>query len=300
MRDASLADGNSASDPSTTKYRRDSSVCCTTRSSTQNRVQAFGQTHARRFDLFDPQAPFLQTGDVPLHSNHNPQPVARLLAEIPVATERIHFTHVTDDRHRLCPACCARGVGDGAGVRLFWRAQAYVPSINGVPPIYVLPAGDTLFETLTPLSGQQRLSAARRRSEACRSGDLEQRSTGRWQELRSQRGRLPGESYLSRPPDAALSASRIGVLHELRAPDQRFRCHNAFRDGSLAQQADWRLGGSFCCVPKTVEAEPECRSQTNPSRRRQSYLARVCCVVAGRRCSRSASAHCATAGAPDR
>jgi len=114
----------------------------------RNRLQAFEKNHAGRFDLFDPQAPFLQTGDVPLHSNHNPQPVARLFAEIPVATERVHFTHVTDDRHRICPACCARGLvtvpafasSGGSGMR---------PSINGVPPIYVLPAGDTLFETLT-------------------------------------------------------------------------------------------------------------------------------------------------------
>ena len=75
-----------------------------------NRLQAFEKNHAGRFDLFDPHAPFLQTGDVPLHSNHNPQPVARLFAEIPVATERVHFTHVTDDRHRICPACCARGL----------------------------------------------------------------------------------------------------------------------------------------------------------------------------------------------
>ena len=114
----------------------------------RDRVQAFANRFAARFNLFDAHAPFLQTGDVPLRSNHNPQPVARLFAEIPVATERSHFTHTSDDSHRVCPACCARGLvtvpafASSGGGRLR-------PSINGVPPIYVLPDGDTLFETLT-------------------------------------------------------------------------------------------------------------------------------------------------------
>lgn len=122
------------------------------------RLQQFGDAYAQRFDLFHPDAPFLQTGDVPLDDWQkpakgqqrawgDPQPVARLFAEVPVATERTHFHHVTDEDHRLCPACCARGLvtvpafasSGGAGIR---------PSINGVPPIYVLPVGDNLFETL--------------------------------------------------------------------------------------------------------------------------------------------------------
>ncbi len=121
-------------------------------------ITAFEQQHGSRFDLFDPKAPFLQTGDVPLdgwkkpakgQKNNwgDPQPIARLFAEVPVATERTHFYHVTDDDHYYCPACCARGLvtvpafasSGGAGIR---------PSINGVPPVYVFPAGDTLFETL--------------------------------------------------------------------------------------------------------------------------------------------------------
>ncbi len=120
-------------------------------------IQKFKQAHEARFDLFDPDKPFLQTGDVRLdgrqpsgkqNAQSNAQPVARLFAEVPVATERTHFNHVTDESHRCCPACCARGLvtvpafasSGGAGMR---------PSINGVPPVYVLPVGDTLFETLT-------------------------------------------------------------------------------------------------------------------------------------------------------
>lgn len=151
------------------------------------KISTFGVQHVARFDLFHPNTPFLQTGDVPLDAWHKPeklkakkasasaqpqqsdllaepaaqmeQPsastaawiepksVAYLLAEVPTATNRAHFHHVTDDDHHLCPACCVRGLitlpafatSGGAGIR---------PSINGVPPVYLLPVGDTLFHSL--------------------------------------------------------------------------------------------------------------------------------------------------------
>jgi CRISPR system Cascade subunit CasA len=122
------------------------------------RLEAFAAHHAARFDLFHPTAPFLQTGDVPLdgwrkpekgqkYDWSDPKPIAALFAEVPVETNRAHFHHVIDTDHQVCPACCARGLltipafasSGGAGIR---------PSINGVPPIYVLPAGATLFESL--------------------------------------------------------------------------------------------------------------------------------------------------------
>lgn len=122
------------------------------------RLVQFAAAHAERFELFHPTAPFLQTGDVPLDGWRkpgkgqkndwgDPKPVAVLFAELPAETNRSHFQHVTDESHQLCPACCARGLitipsfasSGGAGIR---------PSINGVPPIYVLPAGEDLFESL--------------------------------------------------------------------------------------------------------------------------------------------------------
>ncbi len=153
----------------------------------QNKISEFAAQYAVRFDLFHPTAPFLQTGDVAIDAWRKPdkskakkasataqpqqpdlfsepvttteQPstvtvawiepksVAYLLAEVPTATNRAHFHHVTDDDHRLCPGCCARGLitlpsfatSGGAGIR---------PSINGVPPVYLLPVGDTLFHSL--------------------------------------------------------------------------------------------------------------------------------------------------------
>lgn len=116
-----------------------------------DRLEQFAALYAERFDLFHPTAPFLQTGDVAVELTEmlqkDAKPVSYLFAEIPSATNRSHFHHVTDDSHRLCPACCACGLvmtpafasSGGPGIR---------PSINGVPPVYILPASPTLFETL--------------------------------------------------------------------------------------------------------------------------------------------------------
>lgn len=114
------------------------------------RLATFAAQHAECFDLFHPTMPFLQAGDIALGDQHNGakcKSVVSLFNEVPGATNRIHFHHVTDDSHKVCPACCVRGMmtipafasSGGSGI---------APSINGVPPIYVLPAGDNLFESL--------------------------------------------------------------------------------------------------------------------------------------------------------
>lgn len=114
------------------------------------RLAAFAAQYAEHFDLFHLTMPFLQAGDIALSDQRNRakcKSVVSLFNEVPGATNRIHFHHVTDDSHKVCPACCARGLvtipafasSGGSGI---------APSINGVPPIYVLPAGDNLFESL--------------------------------------------------------------------------------------------------------------------------------------------------------
>jgi CRISPR system Cascade subunit CasA len=112
-------------------------------------VAAFGKEWAGRFDLFSPDRPFLQTGDAPPAParGDKPKTVAYLLPEVPSGTAVVHFRHAYDGDQRLCPACAAAGLvtlpafatSGGAGIK---------PSINGVPPLYILPAGDSLFEAL--------------------------------------------------------------------------------------------------------------------------------------------------------
>jgi len=112
-------------------------------------IEGFVQRYHDRFDLFSNTAPFLQSADL----DHVPskgervKPIGYLAPELPTATEINHFRHIYDVDQRLCPACVALGLvaipafatSGGAGIR---------PSINGVPPLYVLPAGASLFESL--------------------------------------------------------------------------------------------------------------------------------------------------------
>lgn len=112
-------------------------------------VDAFGEQYAGRFDLFGADTPFLQSGDIDLVSakGERSKTVGYLFPELPTATNINHFLHHVDADYQFSPATAALGLitvpgfssSGGAGIR---------PSINGVPPTYVLPAGRTLFESI--------------------------------------------------------------------------------------------------------------------------------------------------------
>lgn len=70
-----------------------------------------------------------------------------LVHEIPAGTNFWHFRHATDKVNGLCPACCAIGL---LRLPLFSTqgGQGKSPGINARPPIYVIPTGETLAETL--------------------------------------------------------------------------------------------------------------------------------------------------------
>lgn len=95
------------------------------------------------FNLLGDPARFVQA---PATAN-NPRPVADLFHELPGATNVAHLRHITDFREGACPACIAIGLvrlpvamtGKGSGKR---------PGINGDPPLYFVPVGRTLIETL--------------------------------------------------------------------------------------------------------------------------------------------------------
>lgn len=112
-------------------------------------VREFGGQYAECFDLFSPDAPFLQSADLPLQPDKRDKikSVAYLTPEMPAGTGVTHYRHGTQEAHFFCPSCAAGGLvampafatSGGAGIK---------PSINGVPPIYVLPGGRSLFESL--------------------------------------------------------------------------------------------------------------------------------------------------------
>jgi hypothetical protein len=70
-----------------------------------------------------------------------------LIQEIPTGNNFWHFRHSTDYRDGLCPACCAIGL-----LRLPLFSVSGLPDlkagINGTPPVYVVPWGSSLLETL--------------------------------------------------------------------------------------------------------------------------------------------------------
>lgn len=112
-------------------------------------LQTFAEKYAHRFDLFSAEAPFLQSADLSLQPSKedNVKPAGYLLSEQPAGTAVTHYTHAYDGNQHFCSRCAAKGLltipafasSGGAGIK---------PSINGVPPIYVLPGGRTLFDSL--------------------------------------------------------------------------------------------------------------------------------------------------------
>jgi len=112
-------------------------------------LEHFAAQYAHRFDLFSETQPFLQTADAPLQpaKGDDAKTIAYLMFDLPSGTAATHYRHGSEDSHYFCPACAASGLvtlpafatSGGAGIK---------PSINGVPPIYILPGGKTLFESL--------------------------------------------------------------------------------------------------------------------------------------------------------
>jgi len=112
-------------------------------------LQTFVAQYVNRFDLFSEDAPFLQSADLPLKpaKGNKVKPAAYLFLEQPAGTAVTHYTHAYDKQQQFCSHCAAKGLlaipafasSGGAGIK---------PSINGVPPIYVLPGGETLFASL--------------------------------------------------------------------------------------------------------------------------------------------------------
>ncbi len=164
-------------------------------------LQCFDDTYAARFDLFSAAAPFLQSADLPLVADKKdgPKPIGYLLTEQPAGTAVTHYTHAYDAEQQFCSRCVAKGLllipafasSGGSGIK---------PSINGVPPIYVLPGGETLF---TSLAASLTLP-------------------------NFQPGRAEGDAaWWSRSPIVKKKeiVKRVGYLHSLTFPARRVRVH---------------------------------------------------------------------------
>lgn len=167
------------------------------------KIVDFGKQYSSRFDLFSGDAPFLQSGDLPLIPvvEDKTWTVAYLLPDMPSGTNVTHYRHGSEDVQALCGACAAAGLvtipafatSGGPGIK---------PSINGVPPIYVIPGGTSLFQSLTlSLISQDYKPAAA----SVKGDDV-------WW-MRTPIVEKKGELY------------EVGYLHSLTFPARRVRLH---------------------------------------------------------------------------
>ncbi|MCB9102502.1 MAG: type I-E CRISPR-associated protein Cse1/CasA [Anaerolineales bacterium] len=164
-------------------------------------LQALAETYAHRFDLFAEDMPFMQSADLPLHSRKGIKikPVGNLFHEEPPGTTAYFYNHKLTKFQTCCSKCLAKGLlvipthstSGGRGIR---------PSINGEPPIYILPAGENLFHSL--------------------AASL---TTPRYQPGRPEHD-LPWWERNNIVPQY-LIAHRVGYLHSLTFPARRVRLY---------------------------------------------------------------------------
>ena len=169
-----------------------------------DKIKAFGTQYADRFDIFSQPMPFLQSADLPLQPTKADASRLKSVSQLTVETSRStaldHYRHGRIFDEQFCPACAARGLvtipsftsSGGRGLK---------PSINGVPPIYVLPGGASLFESLAAsVLLPDYLPAAR-----------------------STNGDMP---WWSRPPIVQTQeVYEVGYLQSLTFPARRVRLH---------------------------------------------------------------------------
>lgn len=94
------------------------------------------------FELLGTSSRFFQYKDA-----KRERTVTELLQEVPTGNNFVHFRHCIDGEEGLCLPCCAMGL-----LRLPMFNVSGLPGlksgVNGVPPVYVVPIGETLDDTL--------------------------------------------------------------------------------------------------------------------------------------------------------
>jgi len=181
-------------------------------------IEHFRVQYADRFDLFSLDKPFYQSADLPMvpQSKDSGDSVAKLFQDLPSGSFLTHYRHITEDEQVLSFATAAAGlvaIAPFASV----GGRGNMPSINGVPPIYVLPAGETLFEALAAsLITRQTLTD----SHPTRQSDL-----AWWKRP----GPVIVETSKKKKKGMSITESKqlseVGYLHGLTFPARKVRLH---------------------------------------------------------------------------
>ncbi|MCL4199412.1 MAG: type I-E CRISPR-associated protein Cse1/CasA [Phycisphaerales bacterium] len=101
--------------------------------------------HKAKFNLFDPERPFMQALSV---KDESKNAATELLHDLPSGSALNHFRHTRDKVDGLCPACCALGLVRWpcyatAGTKGAGKSMTASP--NGNTPTYAFPVSNTLL-----------------------------------------------------------------------------------------------------------------------------------------------------------
>ena len=205
------------------------------------KIIEFGQNFGDRFDLFSKDAPFMQSADLPLTAKNETKlkPVSSLLPEIPSGTEVVHFRHTSEKTEIFCSRCTAFGLimipafatSGGKGIR---------PSINGTPPFYVIPGGNSLFEIL---------------AHSLLIPEYQNPFTINIKEDKAFWRRKKPVTIMQDEPQF-----EVGYLHSLTFPTRRVRLHPVYQEGTCTA-----CGDPIKIGVKTIVFEMgECRPKDAP------------------------------------
>lgn len=121
-------------------------------------LNAYLDRHNDKFELFHPEHPF---GQSPKLKGVERGTAGILIHEIPTGTNINHNRQTYDRTTALCQKCCVKGMlrvplfATDGGLSMKHgdaRLPAKSPAVNGRPPVYFFPHGDTLRDTLNLLT----------------------------------------------------------------------------------------------------------------------------------------------------
>ena len=174
-------------------------------------ITNFEASFGDRFDLFDQDAPFMQSADIPLTPEKwgRGQSAGYLFHEEPPGTTPYFFNHQQEDKISYCPICAAKSLttlpaftsAGGAGNKA---------SINGVPPIYIIPTGETYFHSLVSSITTKKFQP---------DYDEDELDLAWW---RRSKPTIVGKRH---------ELIEVGYLHSLTFPVRRVRLHPKSTDG---------------------------------------------------------------------
>lgn len=201
------------------------------------RIEQFGETYADRFDLFSKDYPFMQSADLPLQwskgEKPDPKSVASLFPNSPSGTFVTHYRHGLESEFPMSPASLAKGLlllsafatSGGPGIK---------PSINGVPPIYILPGGGSTFYCLV-------LSLI----VPTRQPDV--------RDLKNDLAWWKREPLIHRKNEV----SSVGYLHSLTFPSRRVRFHPIVLDSTCMYSGQKSRLGAKTMIFQMGESRPK-------------------------------------------